>query len=300
MSADRTHAAPVAALLGASGVLGIALAETLGPRAAVRTYLTRPTPGAVRFDATTSSLSELLGRIDPQPEVALILLGITNIDACARDPAGTAKINVAGVMGVVRDCTVLGIKPVFISSDGVFDGSRAYWSEDDEPQPILTYGRQKVAVENFMAALRSPWLVVRIPKLLSPMLEDWIRALGSSAPVECAIDQYFTPMRASDAARAIVALIDQGASGLHHVTGPERISRCELLQALADEYRKHADTHAPLLPRSMREIETSKNLREPRPLDTSMRSVRSARLSVAEHPSSVARSLVRRHFSADR
>src|SRR5438067_3771119 len=300
MSADRTHAAPVAALLGASGVLGIALAEVLGRRAAVRTYLTRPMPGALRFDATTSSIAELVAGIDPRPEVALILLGVTNIDTCAADPLGTAKINVAGVTRVVRDCTTLGIKPVFISSEGVFDGSRAYWSEDDEPRPILTYGRQKVEVENFMATLGSGGLVVRIPKLLSPMLDDWIRALGSSAPVECAIDQYFTPMRAADAARAIVALIDQGASGLHHVSGPERISRCELLRAIADEYRKHADTHAPILSRSMREIEASKNLRESRPLDTSMRSVRSAQLPATQRPSSVARSLVRRHFSVDR
>lgn len=283
-------------LLGASGVLGKALGRALGARAAGKTYLRHPIEGGVPFDARKSTVRELAGSLARRPDAAVILLGETRIDACAADPAGTAQTNVAGVAKVARELAELGITPVFVSSDAVFDGSRAYWSEEDAPNPILTYGRQKLEAERAVASLASPWIVVRLPKLLSPMVEDWVEALAWPAPIQCAVDQYFTPMSAADAAAALIALIDQGAQGLYHVAGPERLSRRALLDAVVNEYGKPI---APIVERSMREIERAHGLREPRPLDTSMRSVRAdgAHLPAVQPASVAARALVRERLA---
>jgi dTDP-4-dehydrorhamnose reductase len=278
-------------LLGASGLLGSALARTLGERVAARTYLAHVLPDSVRFDARNSSVADLLKGLGARPQAAVVLLGITNIDACAKDPVGTAAVNVQGVTRVIRELSALGILPVFTSSDAVFDGTHAWSTEEDEARPILTYGRQKLEVERFMARLESPWLAVRLPKLLEPVLDGWIGDLAQDKVISCAVDQFFTPAAADDAARAIVALIDRGAHGLVHVAGPERLSRRELLHAVVEEYRKVSEPKASIRECSLRDIK----LAEPRPLDTSMRSARG--VPPLRAASAVAREHVRRQLT---
>lgn len=277
-------------LLGASGSFGPALSNALGERVAARTYLSHPIERGQRFDARTSSVAELLAGVRPRPVAAIVLLGETSIDVCAEQPESTAAINVQGNIQVIRELGTLGVLPIFTSSDAVFDGTRAWSTEEDEARPILTYGRQKLEVERFMASLERPWLAVRLPKLLEPVLDGWIRRLAQDALIDCATDQFFTPAAADDAARAIVALLDRGARGLHHVAGPQRLSRWDLLQAVVEEYRKFAEPKARIRECSLRDIK----LAEPRPLDTSMRSVRN--LPPLQAASVVARAYVRKHF----
>jgi dTDP-4-dehydrorhamnose reductase len=188
---------------------------------------------------------------------------------------------------------------VFLSSDGIFDGSRAYWSEADEPRPILTYGRQKVEVERFVATLPGPWLIARLPKLLSTqpdprcMLTQWIGALETGGRIICATDQFFTPAATTDAAQALAALVRGGAQGLYHLGGPERLSRRKLLQAVLDEYGKSSVPKAEITYCSLREIQ----VKEPRPLDTSLSSERFASryANPMRAASEVARLIVRNH-----
>jgi dTDP-4-dehydrorhamnose reductase len=287
-------------LLGASGLLGDALVNTLGERVVARTYLTRATDGAIRFDVRSDSLSELIRTLPVHPDVALILLGVTNIDACARDPIGTARTNVEGIVRAVRDLDALRIQPVFASTDGVFEGGHAFWSEFDEPRPILTYGRQKVEVERFLTSRPRPFITIRLPKLLATVPDDsciltqWVRKLGSRETIRCATDQFFTPAAAADAARAIVDLIDAGEHGLYHLGGPQRLSRRELLEATIDEYRRFGDVTAAIVDCSLRDIPVV----EPRPLDTSLDSSRfRARIGERFRPAAeIARLAVRGHF----
>jgi dTDP-4-dehydrorhamnose reductase len=281
-------------LLGASGSFGPALARALGERVAAMTYLSHPFYGGVKFDARFSSLEALVDKLDKRPQVAVITLGETRIDVCAKDPAGTASVNVDGVIRVVRQLLALDIVPVFTSSDAVFDGGKPWWTEDDETHPILTYGKQKLEVERFMATLKRPGLVVRLPKLVESVVDDWLRKLATPSVIECWTDQFFTPASADDVARALVALVDQEARGLFHLAGPERLSRRELLQAVLDEYRKFSAPKAEIRDASVRDAK----LAEPRQLDTSTRSVRlgAFRMPPIRPASSVARERVRAHF----
>jgi dTDP-4-dehydrorhamnose reductase len=263
-------------LLGASGFFGPALFEAFGSSGAVATYLSHDSAGSLYFDACSTPVAGLVSRLPSKPAAAVILLGITNIDACARDPSRTAETNVRGIIRVIDDARALGIVPVFVSSDAVFDGSRGYWSEDDEPIPILTYGRQKLEVERHLAALPPPWIIVRLPKLISPernarcFLTGWAEGLRRRERILCATDQYFTPAAVPDAARAIAQLVQARAQGLYHLGGPERLSRRALLGAVLEEYRKFEKPMAEVVECSLRDIPVL----EPRPLDTSLRSNR--------------------------
>jgi dTDP-4-dehydrorhamnose reductase len=263
-------------LLGASGFLGPALRDAFGAERAVVTHFNHPGQESLFFDARRTRVSDFVAALAAKPTAALILLGITNIDHCARDPAASAEVNVRGIIRVIDEARALGITPVFISSDAVFDGSRPYWSEDDEPSPILTYGRQKVEVERHLLSLPLPWIIVRLPKLISPepnarcFVTGWVAGLARCERILCATDQYFTPAAAPDAARAIAQLVHAGAHGLYHLGGPERLSRRALLEAVLGEYRRFTEPVAQIVECSLRDIPVL----EPRPLDTSLRSDR--------------------------
>ena len=289
-------------LLGASGFLGAALRDAFGAERAVPTHFSHPGEGSLFFDARRTRVSELLAALQPKPTAAVILLGITNIDHCAREPAASAEVNVRGIIRVIDEARALGIMPVFVSSDAVFDGSRPYWSEDDDVSPVLTYGRQKVEVERHLLSLPLPWMIVRLPKLISPernarcFVTGWVEGLARSERILCATDQYFTPAAAPDAARAIAQLLHAGAQGLYHLGGPERLSRRALLDAVVGEYRKFTKPVAQIVECSLRDIPVL----EPRPLDTSLRSDRfkadlGARFRTA---SETAQAAVRSYFAA--
>lgn len=288
-------------LLGASGFFGPALVAAFGAQVTARTYARHPIEGGLRFDAQTSSVADLVAVLPQRPAAGVVLFGVTNIDACARDPAGTGEVNVKGALRVIRELTALGIAPTFLSSDAVFDGTQALWTEEAQARPILTYGHQKLEVERSLAALPAPWLAVRLPKLLSEsgdprcMVTQWIDALDRDGRVLCATDQYFTPAAATDAACAIALLVQEGAQGLYHVGGPERLSRRALLQAVLDEYRKFASPKAIVVDCLLRDIAVA----EPRPPDTSMHTERFSRgRAFRLRPASeVARLAVRAHFA---
>jgi dTDP-4-dehydrorhamnose reductase len=261
-------------LLGASGLLGESLLQALSASTVLATHFRRQTEGTTFFDVRTSSVHELVEHARRLPDVAVLLLGNTKIDDCARDPVKSAEINVQGIIRVLADLRELGIRPVFVSSDAVFDGSRAFWRESDAVCPITVYGRQKAAVEGYLSSMDTPWLIVRLPKLLATsfdkrcMLSDWLRKLGVSGKILCATDQFFTPAAAEDVASSISLLITRKAQGVFHLGGPVRLSRRALLGLTTREFSKYAKIRAEIVECSLVDVPAL----ERRPLDASLNS----------------------------
>jgi dTDP-4-dehydrorhamnose reductase len=259
-------------IIGASGFIGTHLFAMLGPQHAVATYRSHAFPGGVPFDAVRTRLSATLLKSKRDFTHAFIFHGITKIDACASDPEGTARINVESVRHVIDDLIDHEIIPIFASSDAVFDGSRGLWAENDPANPVLTYGRHKIMIEQYLREKSTAAIVVRIAKVVgtaakSPdILGEWINQLEAGATIRCASDQIFSPADVDDVNRALVQLAENNCNGLFHVCGPQPISRLELLQALAREVEKHHRITAKIIPCSIRDF----NFSEPRPLDTSM------------------------------
>jgi len=224
-------------------------------------------------------------KADVKPDgkvTSVLLLGASGFlgpalrDAFGAERAVMTHLSHSGEGSLFFDACALGIMPMFVSSDAVFDGSRAYWSEDDEPIPILTNGRQKLEVERHLAALPPPWIIVRLPKLISPernarcFLSGWAEGLGRRGRILCGTDQHFTSAAVPNAARAIAQLVQARALGLYHLGGSERLSRRAPLGAVLGEYRKFEKPMTEVVECSLRDIPVL----EPRPLDTSLRSDR--------------------------
>lgn len=258
-------------ILGGSGFLGRSLHAVLGADA-IATYQQTSIAGAIHFDASVHHLATRILTLYPSLTHAFILMGITNLDACARDPAGSARINVDAIKQVIAQLRAAGITPVFASSDAVFDGSRGGWTEDDPRCPILTYGRQKAAVEAVLLADARPSLIVRFPKMLSTtpgardVLDGWMAELEAGAEIRCAQDQIFSPVDVDEAVQALDGLVKSQASGVFHCAAPRAVSRLELLELLVQEVQRH---HA-IAPRITRCSIRDFAFAEARPLDGSM------------------------------
>jgi dTDP-4-dehydrorhamnose reductase len=177
---------------------------------------------------------------------------------------------------VIDQLVDLEILPVFVSSDAVFDGGQSWYEEEAAALPILTYGKQKLEVERYLAAKSAPWLALRLPKLISEeadprcMITSWVKCLAAGKDIRCATDQFFTPAAVADAASAIDSLLERAARGLFHLAGPDRMSRRQLLAVVLDEYRRHASMHSSIVDCSLKDFDFA----EARPLDTSMCSKR--------------------------
>lgn len=165
--------------------------------------------------------------IFPMPAVgtthAVICSSITSMDACFKDPIGTAAVNVYGTCVLIERLLDAGIHPLFCSSDVVFRGDRGAYLETDAVDPVLEYGRQKVQVETWFQQQTPRALSVRMSKLYALDVADpspvggTLRALRAGQTVRAAIDQLIVPTRIEDVAEALLALLARDASGTFHL-----------------------------------------------------------------------------------
>lgn len=270
-------AAGRALVLGASGFVGQGLLRALGEGRAIGTYHARPIPNAVPFDARTDDLATLLARAGEGISRLYLLHGAVNPEACARDPVGTAAVNVSGVKRLVSDALNRGILPVFASSDYVFDGTRGLRTEDEPQCPNTEYGRQKAEVEQWMQALDAPCIVARLSKVVGEgegvhsVLGQLVPDIRRGATLRMATDQVFSPAHVDDVATALAELPAYGMRGIINVAGPAPWSRHDLTALLLSSIRRRApEIEAKVVPCSLREVP----FLEQRPLNTSLSTTR--------------------------
>ena len=262
-----------ALVVGASGFVGRALLAQLGCDRGIGTWHSKPASGLVQFDAAAGRLSELLGALPQDLTHVFVPFGIVNPEQCARDPAAARRVNVDGVIRLLEDAFAAGLKPVLVSTDYVYDGTRPLRTEDEPQSPNTEYGRQKTAVERWLASRPEPWLIARLSKVVSGdtaangVLGPWINDIRNGRPMRSATDQVFSPAFVDDVAGAMIRLAEANLRGIYHVAGPEPVSRYELNLMLVEAIRAvDPCIQASVEPCRLRDLP----FLEPRPLNTSL------------------------------
>jgi dTDP-4-dehydrorhamnose reductase len=262
-----------ALIVGASGFVGRRLQQTLGPKACTPSYLQRSIPGGIRYDARTERLKDVLAANPRRYSHVFVLYGAIDMDGCARDPEGTARVNIDSVRRMIDDTISYGALPVYASTDYIFDGKRGNWTEGDDAHPVMEYGRQKLAIETFLRHLDAPWITARFSKVVSgerdthSMLGQWVNDIIAARTMRCASDQVFSPAYVGDVAELLVKLAISGERGLFNLAGPAAYSRLDLLQLLVSKIREVDQKITPtIVPASLHDMP----FLEKRPLNTSL------------------------------
>lgn len=147
---------------------------------------------------------------------------------------------VDGSRNVAEAAASVGARLVHVSTDVVFAGRAAPYTERDLPFAITEYGRMKAAAEDAVATMAPRAAIMRTSlmyatEFLAPLQLDVERALQGHTSSTYFTDEYRCPAHAADIADAIATLASMpDVVGPLHVAGPEVLSRADLAHAVAN------------------------------------------------------------------
>lgn len=212
-----------ALIAGATGQLGTALVSLLGDEvvwSGSRSELDVTDPVACRRVIHGA-----------RPDVVFNASAWNDVDGAETHVSEAFAANAGGPLHLARAASEAGALLVQVSTDFVFDGSQTEpYTEKDCPRPLSVYGASKLAGEHLVAASGCPYLIVRTSALFGKgsarasrgSFPDRLLAKAAKAspsePLSVVSDQVCSPTYAPDLAEALLALLDQGARGLFHVT----------------------------------------------------------------------------------
>ncbi|MEO1065137.1 MAG: sugar nucleotide-binding protein [Actinomycetota bacterium] len=218
--------APKLLVTGGGGLLGSRLAlqaassgwdVTATVRRAAAPSGIRPVPADLR-DAV--AVAALLEEVDPDVVVHTAYDKADNGDDSVT-VAGTAAL--AGARG----------RLVLTSTDLVFSGraGRPY-TEADEPDPTLDYGRGKRRAEQLVPP---DGLIVRLPLLVDVSEGEQVELVRASARGEATLftDELRCPALVDDVAASILELLARERTGAVHLGGAAEVDRATLGRLLA-------------------------------------------------------------------
>lgn len=223
---------PAALVVGGDSYIGRELGRRLrdaGWRVWTTTRREPRDPNCLRLDLA-GPLPEL-----PAVDAAVICAARARLVECAKDPAGSRKVNVEGAARLAAALAARGVYPLFLSTDKVFDGLSPQRRRDEAPCARTEYGRQKAEAE---AAVRAAGgSVLRLCKVVSPdlpLIAEWRRALKEGRPIAPFSDMYLAPVPLGHVCRLIERLLAARAPGVYHCTGAEDRSYADLARLMAE------------------------------------------------------------------
>jgi dTDP-4-dehydrorhamnose reductase len=123
------------------------------------------TRGGLRLDITDPLAVENAVH-QHRPDVIVHLAAVSVTASATADPTLAENVNAAGSRSVASAAARSGIRLVALSSDVVFDGTRAPYREDAHPNPINEYGASKLAGELAIASAHPGALILRTSVLV--------------------------------------------------------------------------------------------------------------------------------------
>jgi dTDP-4-dehydrorhamnose reductase len=206
------------AVLGSAGQLG----RDLLPR------LKGDVIPLTRADIDLAVPETITPRLEALRPNVLVNCAAYNLVDKAEDDATAFAVNSTGTGLLSAICEERGIRLVHVSTDYVFgaDTSRTTpYTESDTPGPVSEYGLSKLAGETH--ALVGNNLAIRTCGLYGVwgsggkggnFVETMLRVANQGKPLRVVADQHCTPTYTADLAEGMAKLIEQGTTGLIHLT----------------------------------------------------------------------------------
>ena len=155
------------------------------------------------------------------PEAIIHAAAWTAVDACESDIKKAMAINSDGTANVVNAARQIGARVIYISTDYVFDGTKATpYIESDIPNPQSVYGASKLAGERHLDLNQDS--VVRISWVCGEhgnnMVKTILRLAATSPTLTFVDDQIGSPTFTSDIAPVLVDFARESRTGIWHLT----------------------------------------------------------------------------------
>jgi len=191
------------------------------------------------------------------------------VDESEDNPEEAFMVNAIGARNVARVCNEKKMKNVYISTDFVFDGNmKKPYQEDDQPNPIDTYGLSKYAGEIFTRNYCPKFYIIRSASLYGEKgargkggnFVNWmIEKANNNEIIKDVDDIVMSPTYTKDAAETIKKIIEKELPyGIYHVANQGHCSWFEF----AKKIFQFLDINAKLFP--IKSDELNRKARRPK------------------------------------
>ena len=135
------------------------------------------------------------------------------------------------------------IRFIHLSTDQIFDGTAAPYTETSAPCPIHPYGTAKAQAEDLVRSLNPQTTIVRTSLLYDLHTPDrqttrLINATSTDELVHLFLDEIRSPIWVENLAEALLELAKHNLPGILHIGGPQALNRWELGMGLLEHFGK--------------------------------------------------------------
>ena len=236
-----------AIITGASGFLGWTIARGFAEKGYVLTGTysrTYPDAGAAQQwkRLSLTDQKDITTLLTLEPQCIVHCAAMARREDCDADPALAEQVNVDAARQIAAIARDWDMPIVYISTDLVFDGTRAPYHEEDPVSPASVYAETKARGEEAVRETCPKHYIVR-PALMygehsgvpGSFLAWTAAALKQGENLNLFVNQFRTVLFAPDVPRLLHALIDGPAPfGTYHAAGPERLNRYDIGCRIAD------------------------------------------------------------------
>jgi dTDP-4-dehydrorhamnose reductase len=131
---------------------------------------------------------------------------------------------------------------VHLSTDAIFPGRLAPYTERDEPRPVHQYGHDKADAERIVSATFPNSVIVRTSlmvggSVLSQHEQLVMDAIAGRTDIKFFTDEIRSPLLVDELATALCSLAERSEiHGILHIGGPEPLSRADLALLIAHHH----------------------------------------------------------------
>ena len=175
-------------------------------------------------------------------DVVIHTAAYSNLALCENNPDLAYRINGKATEELADWCKQTNTHLVYLSTDIVFDGDSAPYSETDTPKSINVYGKSKYQGECAVKIVERN-TIIRLALVLGQGIGvnknfvDWIiDRIKTKQNVPLFFDEIRTPVCAGDVAKAIWNIVEQKTSGVLHICSSQSIDRYTLGDKICNYY----------------------------------------------------------------
>jgi dTDP-4-dehydrorhamnose reductase len=223
-------------ITGASGFIGSALAAALyetGLYSLVLAYNTRkpaalPGAAAEMLDITDKTKLAYILELH-RPDAVINTAALSKPDYCEQNPAHCWAANAEAAAEIAAICRKIDAYLLHFSTDLVFSGAEAAYTEEAETLPLSEYGRSKAQSELLLAQSGCKHSIVRTSQVYgsdargipSGFIGWVVQSAQSRQKINIADDQFRCPTYLPDLVNACIKLIGAKKEGIYHLSGNE-------------------------------------------------------------------------------
>lgn len=206
-----------------------------------------------------------------RPDWVVDTAALHNVDYCEMHPEEAMAVNSMGTENLAKACNRHSSRFVFISTDFVFDGVGAPYTEESRANPLSVYAKSKLDGERRALEANPDGTTIARPAVIYswvPLNREAVSSSGkplnfgawlvsqvkAEKDVNIVTDQVTSPTLADDLAGAILALLASTQSGVFHTAGATPLSRYEFSVLLAEKMGYQAKFIHPIPSSTLKQV----------------------------------------------